>query len=76
MVDLLSPTQDGRSLVPEDSLTGKSSLAFLVDGTVRVLLEADVHVLTPFYSGNVSAKCMKHPLYDAIFGNIPNVRAP
>uniref|UniRef100_A0A6B0VDB5 Putative reverse transcriptase n=1 Tax=Ixodes ricinus TaxID=34613 RepID=A0A6B0VDB5_IXORI len=65
-----------RSLVPDDNLTGTSNLVYLADGTARVLPEARVHVETPFYSGNVVAKCMENPLYDLILGNLPNVRAP
>ncbi|KAM7293394.1 uncharacterized protein ISCGN_026524 [Ixodes scapularis] len=61
-----------RSLEPDDKLTGTSSLVYLVDGAARFLPEAR----TPFYSGNVVAKCMENPLYDLILGNLPNVRAP
>lgn len=65
-----------RDLVSDESLTGRSSLVYLVDGTAKVLPEAKVHVQTPFYSGTITAKCMDSPLYDVILGNIPNVRAP
>ncbi|KAG0432078.1 hypothetical protein HPB47_021176 [Ixodes persulcatus] len=65
-----------RDLVSDESLTGRSSLVYLVDGTAKILPEARVHVQTPFYSGTITAMCMDSPLYDVILGNIPNVRAP
>ncbi|KAG0413773.1 hypothetical protein HPB47_009071 [Ixodes persulcatus] len=49
------------SLVPDESLTGKSSLVYFVGGTARVLPGARVHVETPFYSGNAVAKYMQSP---------------
>ncbi|XP_040064309.1 uncharacterized protein LOC120838441 [Ixodes scapularis] len=65
-----------RSLITEADLMGESSPVYLVDGTVRILPEARVHVDTPFFTGDLIAKCMENPLYDVILGNIPNVRAP
>ncbi|CAN7974920.1 unnamed protein product [Ixodes persulcatus] len=65
-----------RSLITQADLTGESSPVYLVDGTVRILPEARVHMDTPFFTGDLIAKCMENPLYDVILGNIPNVRAP
>lgn len=63
-----------RSLVPEGSLTGKHSAVYLVDRTVRYVPEAKIAVCTPFFVGQVVAKCMENPLYDLVLGNIPGVR--
>ncbi|XP_064468579.1 uncharacterized protein LOC135380569 [Ornithodoros turicata] len=63
-----------KSLVSEDEMTGTKSPVYLVDGTIRVLPEAIIVVQTPFYCGEVVAKCTEEPLYDLILGNICNVR--
>ncbi|XP_077515760.1 uncharacterized protein LOC144125877 [Amblyomma americanum] len=63
-----------RDLVQDEELTGTKSAVFVVDGTIRFLPEAKVTVDTPYYSGEVTALCMKDPLYDLILGNIQGVR--
>uniref|UniRef100_A0A6B0VEV3 Putative reverse transcriptase n=1 Tax=Ixodes ricinus TaxID=34613 RepID=A0A6B0VEV3_IXORI len=64
-----------RSLIADEDLTGTSKAVYLVDGTVRVLPEARLSMRTPFFSGEVTALCMKSPLYDVILGNIPGALA-
>lgn len=63
-----------RCLVKDEELTGEQTPVTLVDGTVRWLPEAIITVSTPYYSGEVVAKCVEEPLYDLILGNISGVR--
>ena len=63
-------------LVEEDQLTGEVRGCVLIDGTVRKVPVARVHIDTPYYSGHVTALCMKHPIYDLVLGNIQGVRCP
>ncbi|XP_075723904.1 uncharacterized protein LOC142765981 [Rhipicephalus microplus] len=65
-----------RDLVRDNELTGQTSLIYTVDRSVMRLPEAKVKIETPFYSGTVSAFCMKDPLYDVIAGNIVGARSP
>ncbi|KAM7287752.1 uncharacterized protein ISCGN_031443 [Ixodes scapularis] len=59
-----------RELVACEDFTGKVSPVFLVDGTCLMLPEANIHLVSPFLTGQVTAKCMNRPLYDVIVGNI------
>lgn len=63
-----------RELVKDSELTGKIQKCVLIDGTVRQVEEALIDIDTPFYTGKVSALCMREPVYDLIVGNIPGVR--
>ncbi|XP_064469691.1 uncharacterized protein LOC135384419 [Ornithodoros turicata] len=63
-----------KSLMREGSFTGKRSAVYLVDRTIRYLPEARVTVSTPYYEGEVMAKCMDDPVYDLVLGNIAGVR--
>ncbi|KAH6932361.1 hypothetical protein HPB50_004890 [Hyalomma asiaticum] len=49
---------------------------YLVDRSVRTLLEARIDIDTPYYRGEVLAACMEDPLFDLILGNIEGARAP
>ncbi|XP_042144987.1 uncharacterized protein LOC120842414 [Ixodes scapularis] len=59
-----------RELVASEYFTGKVSPVFLVDGTCLMLPEANIRLVSPFLTGQVTAKCMNRPLYDVIVGNI------
>ncbi|XP_042146352.1 uncharacterized protein LOC121835876 [Ixodes scapularis] len=59
-----------RKLVASEDFTGKVSPVFLVDGTCLMLPEANIRLASPFLTGQVTVKCMDHPLYDVIVGNI------
>ncbi|CAN8017170.1 unnamed protein product [Ixodes persulcatus] len=59
-----------RELVASEDFTGKVSPVFLVDGTCLMLPEANICLVSPFLTGQVTAKCKDHPLYDVILGNI------
>lgn len=63
-----------RELVKDSELTGKIQKCVLIDGTVRQVEEALKDIDTPFYTGKVSALCMREPVYDLIIGNISGVR--
>lgn len=65
-----------RGLVPKNCFTGQTERIVLVNGTVTQLPVARVPVDTPYFKGEVTALCMKRPLYDLVLGNIPGVRAP
>ncbi|XP_042144369.1 uncharacterized protein LOC120836664 [Ixodes scapularis] len=65
-----------RGLVDDGLLTGTKRLVYLVDGTVKMLPEAHIHVKTPYFDGGLKALCMDGPLYDLVLGNIPGAREP
>uniref|UniRef100_L7M186 Putative tick transposon n=1 Tax=Rhipicephalus pulchellus TaxID=72859 RepID=L7M186_RHIPC len=51
-----------RSLVPASNLTGKVSSVCLLDRRVLKLPEADVQIVSPFFTGKARAICMDDPL--------------
>ncbi|XP_042147496.1 uncharacterized protein LOC121836609 [Ixodes scapularis] len=59
-----------RELVASEYFTGKVSTVFLVDETCLMLSEANIRLVSPFLTGQVTVKCMDHPLYEVIGGNI------
>lgn len=63
-----------RELVKDSELTRKIQKCVLIDGTVRQVEEALIDIDTPFYTGKVSALCMREPVYDLIIGNVSGVR--
>ena len=65
-----------RELVKDEQLNGKSQLCVLIDGTKLQAPVANVHIDTPYYTGNVEAWCMNNPVYDLILGNIEGARLP
>jgi len=62
-----------RSLIDDDRLTGAEENCISIDGTVRKVPVAEVHLVTPYFTGRVKAVCMRNPLYEVIIGNIPGV---
>ncbi|KAJ8044409.1 hypothetical protein HOLleu_07148 [Holothuria leucospilota] len=65
-----------QSLVKDSQFTGKDRSCILVDGTVRKVPVAIVHIETPYFTGTVEALCMRNPIYDLIVGNITGARDP
>ncbi|MES9884609.1 MAG: DDE-type integrase/transposase/recombinase, partial [Sedimenticola sp.] len=65
-----------RDLVQANQLTGNSKGCMLLDGTVRQLPIAWIHIDTPFFTGDVEALCAENPVFDLILGNIPDARDP
>ena len=65
-----------RKLVKDEQLNGKSQLCVLLDGTKLQAPVANVHIDTPYYTGNVEAWCMNNPVYDLILGNIEGAGLP
>lgn len=63
-----------RSLVPDDALTGTTATILLADGSCIEVPEAEVRILSPYFTGNAIVKCMTSPLYDVIVGNVPGAR--
>ena len=64
------------SLVKEHEFTGTVETCLLIDGTERKFRLAKVNVDTPFFTGEVTALCMRNPIYGLIVGNIPGARQP
>ena len=62
-----------RDLVDESQLTGAQQTCVLIDGTIRRVPLAKIHIETDYYSGEVDAVCMRNPIYDLILGNIPSL---
>ena len=60
-----------RDLVPDDFLTGETTVCALIDGTVRRNPLARITVDTPYLKGTITATCMTNTLYDLIVGNVP-----
>lgn len=65
-----------KSIVNSDQMTGEWQLFVLIDGTVRLVPVAKVHVKTAYYVGDVETLCMDKPVYDLILDNITGVRDP
>ena len=64
-----------RDLVDDSQLTGETTDCVLIDGTVRKVPIAVIHIDTPFFTGRVEALCMAKPVFDLIVGNIAGVRS-
>ena len=64
------------NLVKDSQFTGKERSCILVDGTVRKVPVAIIHIETPYFTGTVEALCMRNPIYDLIVGNITGARDP
>ncbi|XP_041375943.1 uncharacterized protein LOC121388603 [Gigantopelta aegis] len=65
-----------RCYIPDEQLTGEVQICMLADGSKVEAPIAKVQIDTPYYTGEVKAWCLEHPLYDLILGNIKNVREP
>lgn len=63
-----------RSLVTDSAMTGTKAAVLLANGQSVEVEEAIVEVLTPYFSGKATARCMHTPLYDVIVGNISGAR--
>ena len=62
------------SLVKPEQKTGELKTCILIDGTVRKFPTAEVQIDTPNWTGKVTAKCMKNPVYDLILGQLDGMR--
>ena len=65
-----------KELVLDAQKTGQIQRCLLADGSYVDAEVAEVHVDTPYYTGNVVAWCFDSPSYDLILGNIKGVRKP
>lgn len=63
-----------RDLVREDQLCKEEKLCLLIDRTLRSFQVARLQIDTPYYTGEVTALCVKNPLYDLVLGQAPGVR--
>ena len=64
------------NLIKAEQYTGKVHLSVLIDGTVKKVPMARVHVDTPYFVGEVEAMCMDKPIYPLVLGNIEGIRDP
>ena len=62
------------SLVKPEQKTGEFKTCILIDGTVRKFPTAEVQIDTPYWTGKVTVKCMKNPVYDLILGQLDGMR--
>lgn len=62
-----------RALVPKTRLTGKQVKLQMANGMMVTCPEALINVVTPYYSGETLAACMKRPVYDLVIGNVEGV---
>ena len=65
-----------QSLVNESDMTGKQHICMLVDGSIRKVPSARIHIDTPYFVGTVEAMCMKNPVCSLVLGNIRGARPP
>ncbi|XP_041470756.1 uncharacterized protein LOC121420251 [Lytechinus variegatus] len=65
-----------QSLVLPEQMTGKETTCILIDGTVRKVPVARIHVDTPYLVKTIDVLCMKNPLYDLILGNVQDILPP
>ena len=61
------------SLVKPDQMTGDYELCMLIDGVVKRFPTAIVHLDTPYFTGEVKALCIDHPVEEVIVGNVQGV---
>ncbi|XP_062609261.1 uncharacterized protein LOC134271008 [Saccostrea cucullata] len=65
-----------RSLVKDESLTGKSETCILADNTKRVVPLAKVCIDSPYVTGECEVWCMENPVFDLIIGEVHDARKP
>ena len=65
-----------QDLVRNDQFTGEIMKCKLIDRTVLHVPTAEIEIDTPYYSGKVTAMCIKTPIYDLVVGEIPGARPP
>ena len=65
-----------QSLIDSSEMTGKEHLCMLVDGSIRRVPSARIHINTPFFTGTVEAMLMKNPVCSLVLGNIQGARHP
>ncbi|KAL3855970.1 hypothetical protein ACJMK2_015167, partial [Sinanodonta woodiana] len=65
-----------QSLVRPDEYLGKTVSVRMMDNTAVQVTTACVHIETPYWTGAVTACCVKQPLYDLIIGNVEGVENP
>ena len=65
-----------RSLCDLSDFSGEKQACLLMDGTLIVKPLVVTHIDTPFYTGQVKAIAMEHPVCDVVIGNIPGARNP
>ena len=62
------------NLVKAEEFTEKVYLCVLIDGTVKKVPIAKVHIDTPFFVGETDAMVMESPIYPLVVGNILGAR--
>ena len=62
------------NLVKPEQFTEKVYFCVLIDGTVKKVPIAKIHIDTPFYVGGIDAMVMESPIYPLVIGNIQGAR--
>ena len=62
------------NLVKPEQFTEKVYICVLIDGTVKKVPIAKIHIDTPFYVGGTDAMVMESPIYPLVIGNIQGAR--
>ena len=63
-------------LCRSEDFTGEKQACLLMDGSLIEKPVVVTHVDTPYYTGEVRAIAMEHPVYDVVIGNLPGARKP
>lgn len=61
-------------LVIEDQFTGWQMQLMKIDGSDMIVPEAQVHVSSPYFTGEIKAAVMAQPVLEVILVNAPGVR--
>ena len=59
-----------QSLDDSSELTCKEHLSMIVNGSIRRVPSARIHINGPFFTATVEAMCMKNPVCSLVLGNI------
>ncbi|KAL3856000.1 hypothetical protein ACJMK2_015197 [Sinanodonta woodiana] len=65
-----------QSLVRPDEYLGKTVSVRMMDNTAVQVTTVCVHIETPYWTGAVTACCVKQPLYELIICNVEGVENP
>lgn len=57
-----------------NAFLGTSNTVLLLNRTFRYLPEAEIMVSSPYFTGELIAKCISDSQYDLVLGNVPLVR--
>ena len=65
-----------KSLVQAGQFTGEKVTCILADSTERIVPVANIHIDSPYLTGNYNVWCMDTPVFDLIIGEVSGARKP